>query len=465
MGLRQQDHHHHQQQQQQQQQQQAFSSMDAVDVGKFQWGVANMGYTLPPQALEQLVQQQLSQLRQRHINVVNSVAQTLWSVSSMGPWQLDNRQQQQQQDDLKEEGTAAGPCPSSHTALQQQALPDQLMLQLLEAMLQDSSSNLGGRHGSGTAEASKAAAGSAASAPPSPVMGAEEAPWDSPSSGEASSQWPLSLAVWCVAMCDARSCQQQVLQICSRLAEPWAWQHLRRLELGQLACVHLWLGGSYTWKDTGGLWQCFSKEQMLAILEARKQFMLATQVTSRRSLAQKPDPQQQASKGQQCQEGASTAQRKLFQLVRRSKGIASAELEAVTADGLFGIDILAKTVNGCSLAVEFDGPFHYSVAVKFAESTGNNSDTGSSSVDCNRQQQQLLVLNRSTLFRNSALAARGYKVVCVPFYDWPDHKLPAERWLYLQRLLAGAFQKDGHYSKNSGSYQTSAAAVAAAAME
>eukprot|EP00775_Hariotina_reticulata_P002090 gene2090-2408_t len=264
-----------------------------------------MGYTLPPRALEQLVQQQLSQMQQQRINnVVNNIVQTLWAISIMGAWHSDNKQQQQQQGDQRE------------------------------------------------------------------------------------------------------GCQQKVLQVCSRLSEPGAWQHLRQVELGQLACVHLWLGGTYTWRDTGALWECFSKEQMLSILKARKQITWAMQV------------------------------------VKQSKRVASAELEAVTADGLFGVDITAKTFDGRSLAIEYDGPSHYSVAVNFiANCAGSSIDkdsnvTSSNSRECQKPHQNLLLPNRATLFRNSALAARGYHVVCVPFYNWPDKSLQAQRRQFVDQLLA-----------------------------
>jgi hypothetical protein len=62
-------------------------------------------------------------------------------------------------------------------------------------------------------------------------------------------------------------------------------------------------------------------------------------------------------------------------------------------DGVHSIDIIATRADGVRLAVEVDGPTHFR----------RPPDNG---------------LMGPTLFRNRALAARGYKVVSVPYFIW-----------------------------------------------
>jgi very-short-patch-repair endonuclease len=94
--------------------------------------------------------------------------------------------------------------------------------------------------------------------------------------------------------------------------------------------------------------------------------------------------------------------------------------EVVTADGNFSIDIAAETAAGVRLAVEVDGPYHF-------VSPGNkvNGRTPQYKVD------------GPTQYRNRALAARGYTVVRIPWWEWEQQKGNKARMDHLQRKLSG----------------------------
>jgi len=93
-------------------------------------------------------------------------------------------------------------------------------------------------------------------------------------------------------------------------------------------------------------------------------------------------------------------------------------------DGVMKIDVAATTGSGMLLAVEADGPSHF---------RWPDSDRG--------------VLG-STLYRNRALAARGYTVISVPYYEWNSlgSKAAKQRWLAQQIAKhAGRGQSSGGF--------------------
>jgi hypothetical protein len=82
--------------------------------------------------------------------------------------------------------------------------------------------------------------------------------------------------------------------------------------------------------------------------------------------------------------------------------------EQRTADGAFSIDIAAVTAAGQQLAVEVDGPSHFVRPGRVVEGP--------------------------TQARNRALAARGNRVLSVPFWEW-DALKGSEQAAYLVELL------------------------------
>lgn len=84
------------------------------------------------------------------------------------------------------------------------------------------------------------------------------------------------------------------------------------------------------------------------------------------------------------------------------------EMEALTADGLFSIDIAMRTER---VALEVDGPSHFL--------RGTLAPTG------------------PTLARDRLLAARGWRVISLPYFEWDacrgDRRHQAE---CLRRILS-----------------------------
>jgi len=96
-----------------------------------------------------------------------------------------------------------------------------------------------------------------------------------------------------------------------------------------------------------------------------------------------------------------------------SSGRQAPQLEQLCApDAMFSIDITATTADGVRLAVEADGSFHF------------------------RQPPDSSLMG-PTLFRNRALAARGYTVVSVPFYEWDRLHFDRQKQQWLARQVPG----------------------------
>ena len=117
----------------------------------------------------------------------------------------------------------------------------------------------------------------------------------------------------------------------------------------------------------------------------------------------------------------SSLQQQVFAVLQQLPGWkVSPQQEVVTADGNFSIDIAAETAAGVRLAVEVDGPYHF-------VSPGNkvNGRTPQYKVD------------GPTQYRNRALAAPGYTVVRIPWWEWEQQKGNKARMDYLQRKLSG----------------------------
>jgi hypothetical protein len=89
-------------------------------------------------------------------------------------------------------------------------------------------------------------------------------------------------------------------------------------------------------------------------------------------------------------------------------------LEQVTADGAFSIDIAATTAAGVRVAIEADGPTHFL-------QPGNT-------------------LEGATLYRNRALAVRGYAVLSIPYWEWDALRGADSKQQYLLAKLQAAAQ-------------------------
>jgi hypothetical protein len=102
----------------------------------------------------------------------------------------------------------------------------------------------------------------------------------------------------------------------------------------------------------------------------------------------------------------SSLQQQVFAIIQQLPGWrVRPQQEVVTADGNFSINIAAETAAGVRLAVEVDGP------VQFVR-PGHS-------------------LDGHTQYRNRALAARGYTVVSIPWWEWNELKGRKARQYYL----------------------------------
>jgi hypothetical protein len=258
------------------------------------------------------------------------------------------------------------------------------------------------------------------------------------------------------------------------------WAALRHAELMQLMMVHLWLCGDYLWSDSRGLAAVLAPEQLALLREAKlvppqqlqRQLQQATSSSSSSAggvSAPDDSPTATGTAAPGLALGAnsvqiSLAQRAVWSSLQQVPGVLSAQLEASTADQLFTVDVLVKTDTGRQIAVEFDGPYHYAIAVPSVaaappgqeqqqqqEEEEQEGGVGaykdrfavqhtSSIGEAQQQQQQQpleprLVPVRRVLLRNKALAARGLEVLCVPYFEWSQHQSKPQRRRYLARLL------------------------------
>ena len=103
----------------------------------------------------------------------------------------------------------------------------------------------------------------------------------------------------------------------------------------------------------------------------------------------------------------STGQREVGESLRRL-GV-SHELEYITADGLFSIDL---AIVDRRIALEVDGPSHFTTNT--LEPLGH------------------------TRLRDRLLCAMGWHVVSIPFFDWDKLHHPEQMDAYLKRRLLQA---------------------------
>jgi very-short-patch-repair endonuclease len=101
----------------------------------------------------------------------------------------------------------------------------------------------------------------------------------------------------------------------------------------------------------------------------------------------------------------SSGQQEVGECLRRL-GV-SHELECITADGLFSIDL---AVVDRRIAIEFDGPSHFT-------------------------RNTLEPLGHTRL-RDRLLLAMGWKVVSIPFFDWDRLQQPAKMDAYVKQRLS-----------------------------
>ena len=180
----------------------------------------------------------------------------------------------------------------------------------------------------------------------------------------------LSNLCWAATVLDLQHSLPQVLQLAAATGGLWVDRVAETLQ--QMYQVHLWLLDSQLPAPNQGLSGVLSPQQLQQCKEGwEQQLALSAQ-------QQVTDLQQSVFAAVQ-QLPAGTWQKQ-------------PQLEQRTPDGAFSIDITATTAAGVQLAIEVDGLSHFI-------QPGNT-------------------LEGATQFRNRALAARGYVVVSIPFWEW-----------------------------------------------
>eukprot|EP00775_Hariotina_reticulata_P001968 gene1967-biopygen3470 len=180
---------------------------------------------------------------------------------------------------------------------------------------------------------------------------------------------------WSVAVLDLQQLIPQLQVLVQACSHQPLWNSMAIEGLRQLYQVHLWLVDCQLAGCQQGLLGTLTAEQLQQCEAACKK-----QLRSTTAAAQSP------------------FQRDVFKTLQQMPSSfwqQAPQLEQLCQpDGALSIDITATTAAGVQLAVEADGPSHF---------RWPDSDRG---------------LMGPTLFRNRALSARGYTVVCLPYYEW-----------------------------------------------
>jgi hypothetical protein len=189
---------------------------------------------------------------------------------------------------------------------------------------------------------------------------------------------------WCAAVLDLQQYVPQVLQLAAACSHMWG------TAVGEVLCqlyqVHLWLLDSQLPAPGQGLLGVLSQQQLQQCQDSWEQ-SLAHATTAAK---------------------ASDLHRSVFAAVTALPAGTwqhTPVLEQRTADGALSIDIAATTVSGVRLAIEVDRPSH------FVQPKGS--------------------YDGSTLFRNRALATRGYVVVSIQYWEWVKLRDGAQKQQYL----------------------------------
>ena len=191
-----------------------------------------------------------------------------------------------------------------------------------------------------------------------------------------SSQSPPALGVqelsnlcWAAAILDIREAVGRVGRFAAACSSMWGEMDTQGKQ--QLYQVHMWLQDHQP--ASSGLSSSLSQLQLQQCKEEWEAAQAATAVASK----------------------ASPAHQAAFAAAKEVKVLQQAQLqlEARTADGLISIDILATTAGGVRIAIEVDGHFSHF-------------------------RRPDLQPTGTTLWRDRALAARGYVVVSVPYWEW-----------------------------------------------
>jgi hypothetical protein len=200
----------------------------------------------------------------------------------------------------------------------------------------------------------------------------------------------LTNMCWAAAVLNMQQLVSHVEQFAAAISS--RWEDVFAKEKQQLHQVHMWLLDLNS--SSRGLLGCLSEQQLKECREPWQKQIAEMAVSAK----------------------TSPAHRSVLEAAAMLPGLSQPpQLEAVTADSLHSIDVLVVTKAGVPVAILVDGRHRF--------------------------RQPDLQPTGTTQWRNRSLAARGYVVVSVPYWEW--NQLPgADRVGYLeakiQQGLAGA---------------------------
>jgi hypothetical protein len=200
---------------------------------------------------------------------------------------------------------------------------------------------------------------------------------------------------WAVAVADQQQLAQQVVSLSEQLAGSCLWEAgSMEAHRNQLWQVHLWLLDCQP--GSVGLAGTLSLQQLQQCADSWEQML------------------QQAA-----QQRRTVIEQGVFACAQRLPCLAACCQEVRTKDGAYSVDVTAThTASGRRLAIEADGPTHF--LLPDGQLTGE------------------------TLARNRALAARGFVVVSVPWWEWNRMRRDAARQTaHLRQQVEAALQRLG----------------------
>ena len=344
-------------------------------VGNVVWGVAKMQQQVPAKQLQQLVGAMLGKAEEI---VPQNISNLIWGIATMGQ-EVPVKQLDHLLTILASKLPSAKPQHVANTiwgvaSLQPQPFfpavllepeADQAIISMLPAMIPQELANIALACGWLSYRNDKL------------LLALFDNAWQALCGASNSKRSPnsqdLANMCWTAAVLDMQQLISHVEQFATAASSKWkeAIADGKR----QLYQVHMWLLDQQG--NSRGLSACLTEQQLR---ECREQWQ--KQLLARASAR------------------ASSTQRGVLAAAQHLQGLSCPpQQEAVTADGLQSIDVLVVTVGGGQVAIEFDGPRHF--------------------------RQPDLQPTGPTQWRNRSLAARGYVVVSVPYWDWDE--LPTSR--------------------------------------
>ena len=221
----------------------------------------------------------------------------------------------------------------------------------------------------------------------------------------------ITCICWAAAVLDMQKHYEQVLVLVKALGKAWGQQqHLNEQTLTHLRLVHLWLLDSEV-GDKKGLEGSLTEQQ----LEQVSSVSLSSSGSAGGDESKGCTKQQQQWKGSRRESHQKEQQQLQKEVFASLKQLPVDWKEPPrqhqqTADGAFSVSIAGRLANANKqVVVEAEGPGHYR--------RPDRAFTG------------------EMLYRNRALAARGYQVVSVPYYEWKAMNDPLKRQQYLTEVL------------------------------